>query len=130
MLTDYRYFIFTSDPDELVKFYLQALDCKIIRKLEYELDYGYTIEISEGGNKIWIAKHSEVNGKNKDPYRHILNIYTDNIHYYLDKIRVYPKAKIIAEPFSMGTIIPGETRYACTFLDPEDNCLQLMGKLQ
>ena len=94
MLTDYRYFIFTSDPDELVKFYIQALECKIVKKLEYNLDYGYTIEICDGGMRIWIAKHSEVMGNNKDPYRHILNIYTDNIRYYLDKIKNYPKAKL------------------------------------
>ena len=129
MLTQYKFFIFSSDPDKLIKFYTDVLDCKIINKLEYALDYGYTIEISPDGMQIWIARHSQVSGKNKDPYRHILNIYSDNINYYLEKARVYRGVTIVAEPFSMGEIIPGETRWACTFLDPEDNCIQLMGKL-
>lgn len=122
-------FIFSSNPDELVKFYTDVLGCRIVKKLEYDLDYGYTIEISEGGMQIWLAKHSDVVGKNKDPYRHILNIYTDSINSYLDKARAYPGVTVIAEPFSMGDIIPGEKRYACTILDPESNCIQLMGAL-
>ncbi|MDO8266060.1 MAG: VOC family protein [Candidatus Saccharibacteria bacterium] len=129
MLTQYKFFIFSSDPDKLVKFYTDVLGCRIIKKLEYDLDYGYTIEISEGGMQIWLAKHSEVEGKNKDPFRHIMNIYTDSIAQYLEKAREYQGVKIVAEPFSMGDIIPGETRWACTILDPEDNCIQLMGKI-
>ena len=129
MLTQYKLFIFSSDPDKLVKFYTDVLGCHIIKKLEYELDYGYTIEISEGGMQIWLAKHSKVVGKNKDPYRHIINIYTDSISQYLEKAREYPGVKIVAKPFSMGDIIPGEAMWLCTILDPEDNCIQLMGKL-
>lgn len=129
MLTQYKFFIFSGDPDKLVNFYCDVLGCKIKQKLEYPLDYGYTLEISEGGMQIWLAKHSKVEGKNKDPYRHILNIYTDTINEYLEKARAYPGVEIVAEPFSMGEIIPGEKRWACTILDPEANCLQLMGSL-
>lgn len=129
MLCQYKMFIFSSNPDELVKFYTEVLGCRIIKKLEYDLDYGYTIEISEGGMQIWLAKHSEVAGKNKDPYRHILNIYTDSINSYLEKARNYPGVTVVAEPFPMGDIIPGEKRFVCTILDPEDNCIQLMGSL-
>jgi predicted enzyme related to lactoylglutathione lyase len=129
MLTEYKCFIFSPDPDNLVKFYTEVLGCNIVKKLEYALDYGYTIELSPGGMKIWLAKHSDVKGKNKDPYRHIINFYTDTINYYLEKARTYSGVTIVAEPFSMGDIVPGETRWACTLLDPEDNCIQLMGKL-
>jgi predicted enzyme related to lactoylglutathione lyase len=129
MFTQYKLFIYSEDPDTLVKFYTDVLGWNIVKKLEYELDYGYTLEISSGGMQVWLAKHSDVNGKNKDPFRHIINLYTDSISLYLEKARACSGVEIIAEPFSMGTIIPGETRVACTFLDPEKNCIQLMGKL-
>ncbi len=129
MFTQYKMFIYSENPDTLVRFYTNVLGWKVVKKLEYELDYGYTLEISPNGMQVWLAKHSEVKSKNKDPYRHILNLYTDSISIYLEKARNYPGVQIIAEPFSMGKIIPGETRIACTLLDPENNCIQLMGKL-
>lgn len=130
MITQYKIFIFSEDPDKLVKFYTDVLDFKIIKKLEYELDYGYTIQIPKGDMQIWLAKHSDVRGENKDPYRHLVNFYTDNLDHYLEKSRSYPGVRVIAEPFCMGEIIPGEERWACTILDPEGNCLQFMGSRQ
>ncbi|MEK7595374.1 MAG: VOC family protein [Patescibacteria group bacterium] len=130
MLTQYKIFIYSSNPDKLVKFYTEVLGCRIVKKLEYELDYGYTLELSPGGMQIWLAKHSKIKGKNKDPFRYILNIYTDNINFYLKKARSYLGVTVVAEPFPMGPIIPGETRWVCTLLDPENNCIQLMGKLE
>jgi predicted enzyme related to lactoylglutathione lyase len=109
-----------------VYFYTDALGWKIVKKLEYELDYGYTLEICPGGMQVWLAKHSEINGYNKDPFRIMLNLYTDSLESDLEKVRSYPGTKIIADPFNMGTIIPGETRKCCTVLDPEGNCLQFM----
>lgn len=129
MFTQYKVFIYSEDPDTLVNFYTDVLGWRIVKKLEYALDYGYTLEIAPGGMQVWLAKHSDVRGDNKDPYRHIINLYTDSIAKYLEKARKYKGVEIVAEPFSMGTIIPGETRMACTLLDPEKNCLQLMGTL-
>lgn len=129
MLQKYKYFIYTEDPDTLVKFYTEALGMNIVRKLEYDLDYGYTLELHENGPQIWLAQHSKVSGINKEPFRHMLNIYVDSVQTYYDKSLAYEGVKSIAEPFSMGEIIPGETRNACTVLDPEGNCIQFMGEL-
>lgn len=126
MFLDYIVFILSENPDELVKFYTDTLGWGIVNKLEYELDYGYTLEISPGGKKIWLAKHSEIKGKAKEPFRHIINLYVDDVHKMFEKVKDNPEIEIIAEPFSMGDIVPGETRFACTFLDPEGNCLQFM----
>lgn len=128
-LLQYKPFIFTEDPDTLVAFYTTCLGMRIVRKLEYELDYGYTLELHDGGPQIWLAKHSEVSGKNTDTYRHILNIYVDSVQAFFDAAKEYPRTVVVAEPFAMGDIVPGETRYACTILDPEGNCLQFMGPL-
>lgn len=126
MFIKYKPFIYTEDPDKLVKFYTEALGWGIVRKLEYEKDYGYTLEISPKGPQVWLAKHSEVKGKSKDNFRHILNLYVDNLESHLNSARKFEGVKVVAEPFSMGEIIPGETRMCCTILDPEGNCLQFM----
>jgi len=128
MFKTYKYFIFTENPDKLVKFYTDALGWKIVRKLEFDLDYGYTLEISPGGQQVWLAQHSDIKGKNKDPLRHILNLYTDEQGKYLEAVKKYPGAKVIAEPFSMGEIVPGEERWCSTVQDPEGNTLQFMGE--
>lgn len=129
MLQSYKHFIFTEDPDKLVEFYTEALGMRIKNKLEYELDYGYTLELSEGGQQIWLAKHSKVKGKSKEPFRNIINIYVDTVQGYYDKSMKYDGVTSVAKPFSMGEIIPGEQRYAATILDPDGNCIQFMGPL-
>jgi len=129
MFTKYKYFLFSEDPDTLVKFYQACLEMKFLKKLDYPRDYGYTVEAAPG-YEVWIAKHSEIKGKNKEPVRHMLNLYTDEVERYCEKVKAYDGVKIIQEPMSMGEVIPGETRYVFTFLDPEGNCVQMMGKLK
>ncbi len=130
MLDKYKVFIYTQDPDTLVNFYTKALGMNIVRKLEYELDYGYTLELHEGGQQIWLAKHSKVKGKSIDPYRIMLNIYVDSVQEYFDKAIAYQGVNTIAQPFSMGEIVPGEMRYAATVQDPDGNIIQFMGDLK
>jgi predicted enzyme related to lactoylglutathione lyase len=127
VIQKYKVFIFTEDPDKLVKFYTEALGFNIVKKLEYPEDYGYTIEVNDGGQQIWLAKHSGVSGENKDIYRHIINFYVDSIDEVLRMARVYTGVEVIQEPRSMGEIVPGEVRFVATILDPEKNCLQFIG---
>lgn len=123
----YKFFIFSEDPDKLVKFYTEILGFKIIQELKLPKDYGYMVE-AEPGYQIWIAKHSEVTGYNKEPFRHILNIYTENVEDIYEKVKTVEDIKIIQEPISMGEFSPGANinRLVFTFLDPEGNCLQFM----
>jgi len=130
MFEKYKVFIFSEDPDKLVTFYTDILGWSIVKKLEYDLDYGYTLEISKGGMQVWLARHSKVKGKSRDPFRHILNLYVTSIEEIFDKVRAADGVEVVAEPFAMGEIIPGEERWACTILDPEGNCLQFMGPLK
>ncbi|MCL5784165.1 MAG: VOC family protein [Patescibacteria group bacterium] len=122
----YKFFIFSEDPDKLVKFYTDILGFKVIQELKLPRDYGYMVEV-EPGYQIWIAKHSEVKGYNKNPLRHILNIYIEDVKGVYERIKVAEGIKIIQEPIGMEEFSPSETaRTVCTFLDPEGNCLQLM----
>lgn len=123
----FKFFIFSEDPDALVKFYTETLGFKAIQELKLSKDYGYMVE-AEPGYQIWIAKHSEVKGYNKDPLRHILNIYTDDVEGMYKKVKNIEGVKIVQAPISMGEFTPGENvnRQVFTFLDPEGNCLQFM----
>lgn len=129
MITGYKYFLFTQDPDKLVKFYTDVLGFIIVKKLEYELDYGYTFELPKTKQQIWLAKHSDVFGKNKDGFRTILNLYSTSVQKDYEKAISYKGTTEIQKPRPKSDIIPGETRYVSTLLDPEDNCIQLMGPL-
>lgn len=126
LFKDYKFFLFSDNPDKLVKFYTDALGWTIKSKLELDLDYGYALEVGDEGMGVWLAKHSEVQGYNKDPYRHILNMYTDHLDEVFEKARNYPGVKVVADIFNMGDVNPAENRRCATILDPEGNCLQFM----
>ncbi len=122
----YKCFIFSENPDELIKFYRDVLGFKVLNKLEYPQDYGYAIEVAPG-YELWLAKHSEVTGYNKEPVRHMLNIYVDSVHAMYDTIKNRTDIKFLQIPRPMSDFIPTETRYVLTILDPDGNCLQFMG---
>ncbi len=123
--TKYRIALFSEDPDKLASFYTKTLEFKQVIKVDNSDDYGYGIEISKG-YKLWIARHSEVKGKNTDPSRIIISLYVDNIYDYFSAIKLNPDSKIIEEPTLTCQNIHGEERFVGAFLDPDGNCIQLM----
>ncbi|HLL60799.1 MAG TPA: VOC family protein [Candidatus Nitrosocosmicus sp.] len=131
MITDYKYFLFSEHPDKLVRFYIDCLGFHLSAKLQFPDDYGYALQISPGERNIWLAKHSEVTGKNKDSYRTILNLSVDSVQNYFDKAMKWPGVEVVAEPFPMNTKNLDDTsgRWVATILDPEGNCVQFMGPL-
>lgn len=126
MITGYKFFIFSEDPDKLVKFYTDILGFKITSELKLPKDYGYMVEAA-AGCQLWIAQHSEVKEYNKDPFRHILNMYTDDVLGTYEKVKVVEGVKVVQDPINMGEFNPGASgRTVFTILDPEGNCLQFM----
>jgi catechol 2,3-dioxygenase-like lactoylglutathione lyase family enzyme len=122
----YKFFLFTEDPDQLVHFYHDVLGFRIIKKLEFEADYGYTLEIAPG-YEMWLAKHSEVHGFSKEPVRTMLNIYVDSVSTLYEKLKDRTDITFLQVPRAMSDFVPNETRYVLTLLDPEGNCMQFMG---
>ncbi|MFS8159274.1 MAG: VOC family protein [Candidatus Roizmanbacteria bacterium] len=121
----YRLALFSENPDALEQFYTGILGFKRTAKVETGEDYGYSVEIASG-YKIWIAKHSRILGKNKDPYRIMISIYVDAIEEYFENIRKRTEIIILEEPTLTCIGIPGEERYVGAFLDPDGNCVQMM----
>lgn len=110
-----------------MQFYSRTLGFKILNRLNFPKDRGYMVEASPG-YEIWIAYHSRVKGRNRDPFRHILNLYTSDVEEAIKKAEGVKGVRVVQRPMSMGKVIPGETRMVATILDPEGNCLQFMGQ--
>ena len=92
----YQLLIWSENPDKLQEFYREVLELEPIAKLTLPDDYGYGFKVGEQ-MKLWIGKHSEVNGKNKDPHRFIVQLYVEDVLSWFEKTK--DKVKVIAEPF-------------------------------
>ncbi|MCA9380703.1 VOC family protein [Candidatus Dojkabacteria bacterium] len=123
----------SQNPDELVKFYQDVLELEQVSKTDIpaqnglEKDYGYTLKISENNN-LWIGHHSEITGQNKDPMRRMINLNTDEVQKWFEKVKA-AGCKIIQEPILTPFATEENPIYVCTWLDPDGNCWQFMGKL-
>lgn len=126
MFSKYFILIFSSDPDKLMKFYQNVLGLKLTKKLDIPNDYGYEFEISKGYG-LWIGKHSEVKGKNKDKFRHIFNLYPDSVTKWYNKVKGIKGVTIISKPQLTPFATKKNPTYVSTFLDPENNCWQFIG---
>ncbi len=129
-----RYILLWSEkPDELVKFYTDILELELLDKTDIpaqnglEKDYGYDLKLSDT-NVLWIGHHSEIKGKSKDPFRIMHNLNTDFVQKWYQKVKK-AGCKIVQEPIRTPFSSKENPTYVCTWLDPEDNCWQFMGKL-
>ena len=131
MYKKYKAFLFTENPDKLVKFYRDILGFKVTNHLTLPRDNGYALEIAPG-YEIWLAQHSEVYGKSKETYRHMLNIYVDGIEELYKTICVRAEkllpVETIQEPICMDQWNPVETRWVFVIKDTDGNALQFMGE--
>lgn len=126
--TKYRILIYSENPDKLVKFYTNVFGLKLLNKLTYKNDYGYMLNVVDEYN-IWIGKHSEIKGKAKENFRHLFNLYpTEGVVYWYQKLKKLKSVKIIAKPFEAPFSTTENPVWFCTFLDPEGNCWQFVGK--
>jgi uncharacterized glyoxalase superfamily protein PhnB len=125
--------IWSEDPDKLMQFYRDVLGLQIQEKVdlpeinEVGPDYGY--QMNSGEISIcWIGRHSEVKGKNKDKLRIMHNLKTDEVQKYYEAVR--DAGCEILQPPALTPFSSDEKQiYVCTWLDPDGNCWQFMGKL-
>lgn len=124
----YRILIYSENPDKLMQFYRDVLEFKLIDQLKLDNDYGYMFNIA-GDYNLWIGKHSEVKGGAKENFRHLFNLYPEEgVQFWFNKIKGNPEVKIVAEPFLAPFSTPDNQTWFATFLDPEGNCWQFVGK--
>ena len=131
---DTKYILFWSEkPDELVKFYTDVIGLKLVGKTDIpakdglEKDYGYDLKLSEQ-NILWIGHHDGVKGKSKEPYRIMISLDTDGVQEWYEKVRD-AGCEILQEPILTPFATDENPVHVCTWLDPDGNCFQFMGKL-
>lgn len=127
--TKYLILIYSENPDKLMEFYRDVLELKLVDQLDIPGDYGYMLQVAGDEYKVWIGKHSEIHGKAKENFRHLFNLYPEEgvMHWY-NKIKDNPQVTIVAEPFLAPFSTPDDEWWFSTFLDPEGNCWQFVGK--
>jgi uncharacterized glyoxalase superfamily protein PhnB len=126
--SNYRILIYSENPDELIKFYQTVLGFELIDELKLPDDYGYMLKVA-GDLWVWIGKHSEIKGKAKENFRHLFNLTPqEGVTHWYKKIKDNPQVTIIAKPFLAPFSTPKNQTWFCTFLDPEGNCWQFVGK--
>lgn len=125
-ITHYRLLVWSVNPDKLKDFYINVLGLELINHLDLPDDYGYMLKAKNDIFRIWVGKHSEVNGKNKDKYRHIINLYVEDVYEWYEKLKNNNEVEIICKPFRTPPSTDDNPKYCFTFLDPEGNCFQFM----
>jgi uncharacterized glyoxalase superfamily protein PhnB len=125
----YRILIFSEDPDKLMPFYRDVLGFELVDKLNIPGDYGYMFRVV-GDLNVWLGKHSEITGKAKESFRHLFNLYVEDegVEAWYNKLKDRGDVTIVAEPFLAPFSTPENQVWFSTFLDPEGNCWQLVGK--
>lgn len=127
MFSKYGILIFSKNPDRLMKFYRDVLKLELESELKLPNDYGYMFIVNKEF-KIWIGKHDKVQSRNPDPFRHIFNLYVKSVSEWYEKIKNEKQVKIVCKPEETPFSTPKDRWYVSTFLDPEGNCFQFMGR--
>lgn len=112
--------IWSENFRELSDWYINKLGLKTIEEINHPDDTGVGLEV--GDSYLWIGQHSEVKGKNEDPFRHMFNISVDSVSKTYTQLKS-KGVEFIAEPFKAPTF----DRYFATFLDHDGNVVQLIG---
>lgn len=124
--------IWSENPDELMGFYRDVLELKLVEKIDIkakdgvEADYGYEFILTEKNDYLWIGKHSEVKGFSKEPIRIMHNLYTDDVQKWYEKVKS-AGCKILCKPTKTPFYKEEKPWFVSTFLDPEGNAWQFMG---
>ncbi|PIP52783.1 hypothetical protein COX08_04540 [Candidatus Beckwithbacteria bacterium CG23_combo_of_CG06-09_8_20_14_all_34_8] len=94
--------IWSQNYQKLADWYQKVFNFEITWRVEHPDDTGIEFTLPGGNPWLWIGKHSQVKGKNKDPHRIMLNIDVDSIDETYQHLLKH-KVKILAEPFKAPT---------------------------
>ncbi len=112
--------IWSENYSALVDWYKDKLGLEVIEELNHPEDTGVGLRVGE--SYLWIGQHSEVKGKNQDPYRIMFNITVDSVQKAYEEL-VAKEVNFIAKPFKAPTF----DKYFATFTDLDGNVVQFIG---
>lgn len=113
--------IWSEDYKKLAQWYIDVLGFQVADTAE--LDNDSYVAFAWGDNYFWVGKHDKVHGKNKDPYRIMIEWYVTSVMDTYNELKE-KGVTIIAEPFAEPT---NSGNWCMTIADPEDNILQFYG---
>lgn len=105
----------TNRPAELASFYAKVLERPADMADEDNGFWGWKV----GSAYFSILRHSEIDGKAKEPARIMLNFETAQVQEEFERIRA-AGAAIVREPYDM------QGGWIATLADPEGNYFQLI----
>lgn len=114
--------IWSENYKKLATWYVDILNFTIRESAEFPNDSYIAFDFGE--NWLWIGKHDKVSGKNKDPYRIMIEFYVESVMQTYEELKE-KGVTIIAEPFAEPT---STGNWCMTITDPEGNILQFYGK--
>lgn len=109
--------IWSENPHKLAKWYQDTFDLMETLRLDEPDDTGVGFEFGE--LLLWFGFHSEVHGKNKDPFRMILEFKVKDLKEIYQRLKKV-KATIIRQPSYANSI----KCWIITAHDPEGNTIQ------
>jgi len=113
--------IWSEDYKKLADWYQEKFGFETIEELNHPDDTGRALRV--GTSYLWIGKHSEVHGKNQDPFRIMFNIAVDSVEASFKDLQS-KGVHFIAEPFKA----PLSEKYFATMEDLDGNTVQLIGQ--
>lgn len=116
--------IWSENYKRLADWYQKTFDLKIAETINHPNDTGILFEFPDGGPWIWVGKHSEIHGNNKDAKRIMFNINVDSVNDAYTYL-VQKGITVLAKPFKAPTF----DKYFATFFDPDGNVIQIVGLL-
>lgn len=108
----------SEDSKRLADFYAKVLGAP---DPDWSDEAGGWFGFRAGDGSLAIGPHSEVQGKNQQPGRVMLNFATSDVKAEFERIRA-EGAEVVAEPYEPGG---GSGMVMCTFADPDGNYFQL-----
>lgn len=116
-------------------FYRDILQLKYLKKVDIpandgvEKDYGHMLQLTEEG-KLFIGNHDSIKGQATSPenIRLMHNLFTDEVKKWTKAVEK-AGCKILQSPIKTPFYSKDEPVYVSTWLDPDGNCWQFMGKL-
>jgi len=109
--------VWSANYEKLAQWYEKTLGFKV--RDHQSLPNDTFIDFDFGKNYFFIGKHSEVRGKNKDPYRIMIGFNVESVGKLYSEL-LSKEVKIIAKPFKA----PTGGFWCMTVSDPEANTLQ------
>lgn len=114
--------IWSGDYKKLAKWYKDVLELKVTGGFNHPEDTGVLFGVGSGETDLWIGQHDRVRGKNKDIYRHMINLKVASVSKVYKEL-LKKRVKFEVGPFKAPTL----PYWFATFYDPENNLLQLVG---